>query len=189
MSQLSSKLIWIDMEMSGLDPETDVILEIATVVTDNELTLVAKGPSLVLSQPAELFDKMDDWNQKHHTESGLWQKVQESTISLAEAEKTTLDFIRQHTEVGQSPLCGNSIHQDRRFICKYMPLIEAQLSYRIVDVSTVKELAARFGLLAKVKESFTKKNGHRAMDDILESIEELRFYRRHIFGLTDEATD
>lgn len=181
MSKPDSKLIWIDMEMSGLDPAVDVILEIATIVTDNELNLVATGPSLVLNQPAALFEQMDEWNQTHHTESGLWQKVLDSKVTLAEAEQQTLDFIKEHSEEKHSPLCGNSIHQDRRFITKYMPKIDDYLSYRLIDVSSIKEVVTRWGLLDKVEATLIKKNGHRALDDILESVEELKFYREHIF--------
>lgn len=184
MSKPGSNLIWIDMEMSGLRPEENVILEIATVVTDNALTIIDQGPAVVLSQPAELFDTMDDWNQKHHTESGLWQKVLDSKVTLAEAEQQTLDFIKEHSEEKHSPLCGNSIHQDRRFITKYMPKIDDYLSYRLVDVSSIKEVVTRWGLLDKVEATLIKKNGHRALDDILESVEELKFYRQHIFPPT-----
>lgn len=177
----------MDMEMSGLNPESDVILEVATIVTDNALNTIAQGPALVIGHPPELFDSMDDWNQKHHTESGLWQKVCDSKITLAEAEQQTLAFIKAHSEAGHSPLCGNSIYQDKRFITKYMPLVDAHLSYRLIDVSTVKELVTRWDLAANIGATFTKKNGHRALDDILESVEELRFYRQHIFSLEDQG--
>lgn len=169
------------MEMSGLDPAVDVILEIATIITDNNLNLIAKGPELVLSQPAALFDRMDEWNQTHHTDSGLWQKVLDSTVTVEEAEAQTLAFIKEHSEDKHSPLCGNSIHQDRRFLHRYMPRIDDYLSYRLIDVSSIKEVITRWGLMANITATLTKKNGHRAMDDILESVEELKFYREHIF--------
>lgn len=167
------------MEMSGLDPEKDVILEIATLVTDNDLNIVATGPSLVIHREASLFSTMDDWNRSHHTKSGLWDAVLKSTIDEREAEKQTIEFIKEHTKPKESPLCGNSIWQDRRFLARYMPSIDEHLHYRLVDVSTIKELAQ--GWYPTSEKFKVKKGSHRAMDDIVESIEELRFYRDNFF--------
>lgn len=171
-------LIWIDMEMSGLDPETCHVLEIATIVTDAELQIVAEGPDLVVHQPDEVLDAMDEWNTTHHGQSGLTQAVKDSKISLAQAEQQTLEFLREHCPAGKSPLCGNSIGQDRRFIVKYMPALSDFLHYRSVDVSTIKELARRW---YPALEAPPKREAHRALDDIKESIEELRFYRASVF--------
>lgn len=167
--------------MSGLNPITDVILEIATIVTDSELNIVASAEPIVLQQPAKLFETMDDWNQKHHMESGLWQKTQESRISLYQAEQNTLDFLKNYTEHNTSPLCGNSIYQDKRFIAQYMPLLNQHLNYRLIDVSSIKELVKRWDLGGQITKRIEKKNNHRALDDIIESIEELRIYKEHIF--------
>jgi oligoribonuclease len=179
---MASNLIWMDLEMTGLDPERHVIIEMATVVTDGELNLIAEGPCLALSQPEAKLAEMDDWNVKHHTESGLLKRVRESLVSPDEAEAVTLAFLEKHTERGQSPLCGNTIWQDRRFLVRYMPALESHLHYRMVDVSTVKELVRRWrpDLVA----SFTKRNEHLALSDIRESIDELRFYRDRFFQLT-----
>lgn len=173
-----TKLVWMDLEMTGLDPDRDLIIEMATLVTDADLNVVAEGPEIVIRQDAALFDKMDDWNKEHHTKSGLWEKVVNSSVELAEAEKATLAFVQKHTGVRESPLCGNSIWQDRRFLARHMPGLEAHLHYRLVDVSTIKELASRWYPTTK----FVKKKGaHRALDDIRESIDELRFYRANVF--------
>jgi oligoribonuclease len=164
--------------MTGLDPERDTIIEIATLVTDSELNIVAEGPELVIHQDPSRFDAMDDWNKEHHTKSGLWQKVVDSKVSLAEAEALTLAFLKQHVGVKESPLAGNSVWQDRRFLLRYMPSIDAHLHYRLVDVSTVKELASRW--YPNVK--FAKPKGaHRALDDVRESLDELKFYRETFF--------
>ncbi len=171
-------LIWIDMEMSGLDPETCHVLEIATIVTNGDLEIVAEGPDLVVHQPDEVLDAMDEWNTTHHGESGLTQAVKDSKISVAEAEAQTIAFLRQHCPEGKSPLCGNSIGQDRRFIVKYMPALSDFLHYRSVDVSTIKELARRW---YPALEAPPKSEAHRALDDIKESIEELRFYKNAVF--------
>jgi oligoribonuclease len=174
----SGRLVWMDLEMTGLDPERDTIIEMATLVTDAELNVVAEGPELVIHQAAAMFDRMDDWNREHHTKSGLWAKVVASDITLAEAERQTLEFVAKHVGPRESPLCGNSVWQDRRFLVKYMRSLEAYLHYRLVDVSSVKELATRWYPGTK----FTKKKGaHRALDDIRESIDELRFYREAFF--------
>jgi oligoribonuclease len=171
-------LVWIDLEMSGLDPDTCRILEIATLVTDDQLNVVAEGPDLVIHQPDEVLAAMDEWCTSHHGASGLTDAVRASTISLAEAERRTLAFIEPYTKAGASPLCGNSVWQDRRFLAKYMPELDAYLHYRLVDVSTLKELARRWfpGIKAP-----TKGDAHRALDDIRESIAELAFYREHLF--------
>ena len=144
MADYSENLVWIDLEMTGLDPEQDRIIEIATIITDSELNILAEGPSLVVHQVAEVMAGMDEWNVSHHTESGLVERVSNSTLSEAAAEAETLAFVEQYVGPGQSPLCGNTIGQDRRFLCRYMPDLEAYLHYRNIDVSTVKELAVRW---------------------------------------------
>jgi oligoribonuclease len=171
-------LIWIDLEMSGLDPEKCVILEVACVVTDGELKEQGEGVDLVVSQPDAVLDAMDDWCTRHHGQSGLTAAVKASIISLREAEQRTLDYLRRFTNKGQSPLCGSSVSHDRRFIDKYMPDLSAWLHYRTVDVSTVKELVKRWYPETTLP---SKKNTHRALDDIRESIEELRFYKANAF--------
>ena len=164
--------------MSGLDPDTCHILEIATIVTDAELNVVAEGPDLVVHQPEPVLEAMDEWCTKHHGESGLTEQVRASTLSVAEAEAQTLAFLQEHTERRASPLCGNSIWQDRRFIAKYMPALDAHLHYRLVDVSTIKELARRW---YPTLEAPPKAESHRALGDIRESIAELAFYRTQLF--------
>ena len=171
-------LIWIDMEMSGLDPETCHVLEIATIITDAQLQVIAEGPDLVVHQPDAVLDAMDEWNTQHHGDSGLTAAVRASKISVAEAERQTLAFLREHCTPRASPLCGNSIGQDRRFIVKYMPELSEFLHYRNVDVSTIKELARRWYPEAPPVE---KSEAHRALDDIRESIAELAHYRAHVF--------
>ncbi len=174
----ASCLVWMDLEMTGLDPDRDKILEIATLVTDADLRVIADGPELIIHQDPALFDRMDDWNKEHHGKSGLWAKAVSSQVSQAEAEQRTLSFLKAHTGPKESPLCGNSIWQDRRFLARHMPELEAYLHYRLVDVSTIKELAARWYPNAR----FAKKKGaHRALDDIRESLGELKFYRDHLF--------
>ena len=174
---MSAHLVWMDLEMSGLDPERDVIIEIATIVTDAELNVVAEGPALAVHQPESVIAAMDEWNQTHHSASGLIERVRRSPISALEAEAQTLAFLERHVERNASPLCGNTIWQDRRFLVRYMPVLEGFLHYRNIDVSTLKELARRWRpeLLA----GFTKQNSHTALADIRESIEELRYYRTH----------
>ncbi len=171
-------LVWIDMEMSGLFPATCRILEIATIVTDGDLNVVAEGPDLVVHQPDAVLEAMDEWNREHHGASGLAEAVRKSTISVAEAERRTLDFLKQHCTPGESPLCGNSVGQDRLFLARYMPELEAFLNYRIVDVSSVKEVVLRWYPALEIP---TKREAHRALEDIHESIEELRFYREKVF--------
>ncbi len=173
-------LVWMDLEMSGLDPERERILEIATVITDGNLELIASGPELVVHQKQELLDAMDAWNKEHHTKSGLVERVQKSDVAEVQAEKQTLEFLQAYCPPRAVPLAGSSIHQDRRFLQKYMPQLESYLHYRNVDVSTVKELVRRW--YPKVLASRPKKeNKHRAVDDIKESIEELREYRTRVF--------
>lgn len=174
-------LVWIDLEMTGLDPEVDRILEIATILTDSDLNIVAEGPLLYVKQSDAVLDGMDEWNTTHHTESGLVEAVRTQGVSESEAEQATLSFLQEHVAPNSSPLCGNSIGQDRRFLVKYMPTLENFLHYRNLDVSTIKELANRWR--PDVSASMKKENTHRALDDIKESIEELRHYREHFFRL------
>jgi oligoribonuclease len=177
----SDVLVWLDMEMTGLDPDRERIIEIATILTDGQLTEIAVGPELVIHQPDEILAAMDDWNTKHHGSSGLTQRVKESQITDADAEAQTIAFINAHVSAKERPvLAGNSIHQDRRFIRRYMPALEKRLHYRMVDVSTVKELARRWYPQATAKQP-PKKDTHRALDDVRESIDELRFYRGQVF--------
>ena len=177
MSQDSSRLIWLDLEMTGLDPDTDAIIEIATVVTDKDLNILAEGPVLAIHQEESVLAAMDDWNQTHHGQSGLIERVRSSSIDEAEAERQTLEFLKRWVPENCSPMCGNSIGQDRRFLYRSMKKLEAFFHYRNLDVSTLKELAARWA--PDVKDGFSKKEAHRALDDIIESIEELRYYREH----------
>jgi oligoribonuclease len=175
-----SNLVWIDMEMSGLNPDEDKILEVATIVTDAELNVIATGPTLVISQPAELFDSMDDWNKLHHSKSGLWDSVQKSNLEVQAAEDIILDFLAPYTVKGKNPLCGNSIAQDRMFIFKYMKRLHEFLHYRMIDVSSFKEVVKRW--CGEKALSPAKQNKHRALDDIMESIEELKFYKKQYFS-------
>lgn len=176
-----TNLVWIDLEMTGLDPEKERIIEIATIVTDSDLNTVAEGPVLAVHQPDSLLDAMDEWCTKTHGENGLTERVRASSVSERDAELETLRFLEQHLEKGQSPLCGNSIGQDRRFLVKYMPELEAFFHYRNLDVSTLKELAMRWK--PSILADFSKKNTHLALDDIRESIEELRFYRERFLDV------
>ena len=177
MAQDLQHLIWIDLEMTGLNPDSDLIIEIATVVTDKDLNIVAQGPVLAVHQSDDALAAMDDWNQKHHGDSGLIDRVKASTINDAEAERLTIEFLKQWVPENTSPICGNSIGQDRRFLYRFMPKLEAYFHYRNIDVSTLKELAARWA--PQVKEGFNKESTHQALQDIIESIEELRYYREH----------
>jgi len=177
MTQDSQHLIWIDLEMTGLNPDTDLIIEIATIVTDKNLNIVAQGPVLALHQSDEALAAMDEWNQTHHGQSGLIDRVKASTINNAEAEQLTIEFLKLWVPENSSPICGNSIGQDRRFLYRYMPKLEAYFHYRSIDVSTIKELAARWA--PEVKDGFIKESTHQALDDIIESLEELRYYREH----------
>jgi len=177
MSKNAENLIWIDLEMTGLYPENDVIIEIATIVTDKNLNILAQGPVFAIHQSDETLAAMDDWNQEHHGKSGLIERVRASTVTKEQAEKATVDFINQWVDAGQSPICGNSVWQDRRFLTRYMPTLEAFFHYRCIDVSTFKELAAHW--CPEIKDGFSKESTHQALDDIIESIEELRYYREH----------
>lgn len=175
-------IVWMDLEMSGLDPEVERILELAVLVTDSNLDVVAEGPELVIHQPDALLDAMDEWNTTHHGASGLTDRVRASTLGEAEAEAQVLEFLKEHCDPRTAPLAGNSIWQDRRFLGRYMPTLEGYLHHRIIDVSSVKELAYRWN--PRILEGApTKREAHRALDDIVESIEELRYYRRTFFAL------
>lgn len=177
MAQDAQHLIWIDLEMTGLNPETDLIIEIATIVTDKDLNILAQGPVIAVHQSDEALAAMDDWNQLHHGQSGLIERVKASRIDDAEAERLTIEFLKDWVPANTSPICGNSIGQDRRFLVRYMPKLEAYFHYRNLDVSTLKELAARWA--PALKDGFKKQTKHQALDDIIESIEELRYYREH----------
>jgi oligoribonuclease len=182
MAEYSENLIWMDLEMTGLDPEVERILEIATIVTDSRLNIIEEGPVLCVRQGEKLLAAMDDWNREHHATSGLVQRVRAEGVSEKEAQDATLAFVQQYVKPGEAPLCGNSVGQDRRFLVRYMPELEAYLHYRNLDVSTVKELALRWR--PDVAAGFQKTGTHRALDDIKESIEELRYYREHFFSLS-----
>lgn len=175
MSKSESNLIWIDLEMTGLDPFRDYILEIATIITDPHLQVLAEGPVIAIRQDEEVLAAMDEWNREHHGRSGLIDRSITSLYSEADAEAATLDFIAKYVPAGASPLCGNSICQDRRFLARWMPKLEAYCHYRNLDVSTLKILAQRWA--PKVADGFKKESKHQALDDIRESIDELRYYR------------
>ena len=179
--QNALNLIWIDLEMTGLNPDTDVIIEMATIVTDSDLNVLAEGPTIAIHQSDEILAGMDEWNTRQHGQSGLTQRVRESQISMAEAEAQTLAFLEQWVPKGKSPICGNSICQDRRFLYRHMPQLEAYFHYRNLDVSTVKELAARWA--PKVRDGVKKSSSHLALDDIRDSIAELPHYREHFFKI------
>jgi len=177
MAHDKTPLVWIDMEMSGLVPERDRVLEVAMVVTDAELNVVAEAPVYVVHQPDEVLEAMDSWNRSTHGKSGLVDKVRASTFTEAEVEARLVEFLRPLVPERTAPLCGNTVHQDRRFMVRYLPLLDAYLHYRIVDVSTLKELAKRWR--PDVLAGIAKEGKHEALADIHESIEELRHYRRH----------
>lgn len=181
MTKSNENLVWIDMEMTGLEPDTDKVLEIATVVTDGNLNIVAEGPVLAIHQPDEVLDNMDPWCVETHGKTGLTDRCRKSTISEEDAIEQTLAFLRLHVPQGVSPLCGNSIGQDRRFMHKHMSGLETYFHYRNIDVSTIKELVRRWK--PEVLDGFTKKGTHLALDDIRESIAELAYYRQHIFTI------
>jgi oligoribonuclease len=172
-------LIWIDLEMTGLNPDRDRIIEIATVVTDKDLEVLAEGPVLAIHQDDDVLSGMDEWNTSHHTDSGLVRRVQESSVDEAEAERRTIEFLRRHVEPGASPMCGNSICQDRRFMARLMPDLEGYFHYRNLDVSTLKELARRW--YPEIAAGFYKESRHVALNDIHDSIDELRYYRSRMF--------
>lgn len=177
MAANDNRLVWLDMEMTGLDPEKERIIEVAVVVTEPDLAVVAEGPVLVIHQPDSLLAAMDSWNQATHGRSGLIDKVRASTLTEAQAEDILLDFLSRHVPAGKSPLCGNTISQDRRFMVRYMPRLEAFFHYRNLDVSTLKELCRRWK--PEIYKGFEKKSRHEALADIYESIAELKYYREH----------
>jgi oligoribonuclease len=180
------RLIWVDLEMTGLDPDSDSVLEIATIVTDADLNELAEGPVYAIRHSLATLQAMDDWNTEHHTASGLWGRVLEQGVPMQQAEQGTLAFLREWTQPGTSPMCGNSICQDRRFMYRHMPELQDWFHYRNLDVSTIKELAARWA--PETMLGFTKQNRHEALADIRESIDELRHYRKHMGDLAGLGT-
>ncbi|XP_032431561.1 small fragment nuclease [Xiphophorus hellerii] len=182
---MSHRMVWVDLEMTGLDVEKDQIIEMACIITDSDLNIIAEGPSMIINQPDELLDGMSDWCKEHHGKSGLIQAVQNSKMTLEQAEYEFLSFVRQHTPPGQCPLAGNSVHADKRFLDKYMPQFMYHLHYRIIDVSTIKELCRRW-FPEEFKMAPHKSATHRALDDIKESIKELQYYRACIFKAPSE---
>ncbi|WP_392565968.1 oligoribonuclease [Utexia brackfieldae] len=172
-----NNLVWVDLEMTGLNPDNDRIIEIATIVTDSDLNILAEGPVFAIRQSAEQLAKMDEWNVTTHTQTGLVDRVKQSLISEQDAEQRTIEFLKQWVPENCSPICGNSIGQDRRFLYRYMPKLEAYFHYRYLDVSTLKELAKRWK--PEILAGFTKKGTHQALDDIKDSIAELAYYRQH----------
>jgi oligoribonuclease len=179
MSDRKANLIWIDLEMTGLNTFEDQIIEIATIVTDSQLNLVAEGPALAIHQPDSVLAAMDEWNTRQHGQSGLTQRVRDSRLSVGDAERMTLEFLAKHVEPKASPMCGNSICQDRRFMARLMPELEAFFHYRNLDVSSVKELGTRWA--PAVMAGFKKESTHLALNDIRDSIDELRYYREKLF--------
>ena len=182
MSYAADNLIWIDLEMTGLVPEKDVIIEIATIVTNADIEILAEGPVMAIHQDDEYLDAMDEWNTRQHGESGLTERVRASRFSITEAEKKTIEFLREHVPAKASPMCGNSICQDRRFLYKYMPELVEYFHYRNLDVSTLKELARRW---APRLPAFEKNSSHLALQDIRDSIAELKHYREHFLKTPD----
>ncbi len=177
MPQDPTHLIWLDMEMTGLNPDGDRIIEVAMIITDSQLNVVAESPVIAVHQPDSVLDAMDDWNKNTHGKSGLVARVKASSVSETQAEQVLLDFLQQHVPAGKSPMCGNTICQDRRFMARWMPRLEAYFHYRNLDVSTLKELCKRWR--PDIAKGVVKKGKHEALADILESIEELRYYREH----------
>ena len=176
-----SNMIWIDLEMTGLDTQRDYIIEIASIVTDKNLNIIDEGPNLAINQPDEILNSMDQWNTNHHNSSGLTEKVKESNITESIAEKQTIEFLSKYVPKGVAPLCGNTICQDRRFLARCMPLLESFCHYRSIDVTSIRELGKRWYF--EDIDNFQKNSNHRALDDIRDSIEELRYYRKKIFKL------
>lgn len=181
MSFNENNLVWLDLEMTGLDPDTDKVLEIATIVTDSELNIIAEGPVFAIHQPDEVLDNMDEWCVNQHGKSGLTQRCRDSNTTIEEAQKRTIEFLQQYVPAGKSPMCGNSINQDRRFMFVHMQELEAFFHYRNLDVSTVKELARRWR--PELVSDYKKKGTHLALEDIHESIEELSRYKQDFFKL------
>lgn len=174
-----NNLVWIDLEMTGLNPDHDKIIEIATIVTDSELTILAEGPQFIIHQSDEVMDSMNEWCIEHHGKSGLTERVKASKVSCEQAQQATLDFLKAWVPAGAAPLCGNSIGQDRRFLVKYMPVLEAFFHYRNIDVSTIKELGRRWA--PEMVAAHSKTGTHLALQDIKESISELQHYQQHFF--------
>lgn len=183
MPQDNNALIWIDLEMTGLEPDTDRIIEVATIVTDANLNVLAEGPVLAVHQTNDVLAGMDEWNTRTHGGTGLTERVKASGLSEPDAEQQTIDFLKQYIPKGKSPMCGNSICQDRRFLVRTMPELEAFFHYRNLDVSSFKEVIKRWR--PNLLKGFSKKNTHKALDDIRESIEELKYYREHFLKLED----
>ncbi|KFZ36013.1 oligoribonuclease [Shewanella mangrovi] len=181
MAANAENLIWVDLEMTGLEPATDRVIEIATIVTDKDLNILAEGPVIAIHQLDEVLAAMDDWNQQHHGASGLIDRVRASSYSEQDAIRETIAFLEQYVPKGKSPMCGNSIGQDRRFLNKYMPELEDYFHYRNLDVSTIKELVSRWQ--PEIMQEFKKQNTHQALDDIRESVAELQFYRERVFKI------
>ena len=181
MAQDPNNLIWIDMEMSGLSPDNDRVLEVAIVITDSQLNVVAEGPVKVVHQADDVFDRMDSWNKSTHKKSGLIDRVRASTLAEAEVEMLAIEFLKPHVPASTSPMCGNSICQDRRFLARSMPRLESFFHYRNLDVSTLKELVKRWK--PEVTKGFSKEGKHQALADIYDSLEELRYYRRTVFNI------
>ena len=179
---MPATLVWMDLEMTGLDPETDTIIEIATIITDDHLEVVEEGPVFAIAQPESVLAAMDDWNTRTHTESGLVDRIRKEGVTMADAEAATLSFVQRHVAERAAPLCGNTIWQDRRFLVRYMAQLEAWLHYRNIDVSTIKELAQRWR--PEVASGHRKRNAHTALSDIRESIDELKYYRANFFSMS-----
>ena len=182
---MSAHLVWIDLEMTGLNPEHDRIIEMATIITDGDLNVIAEGPVLAIRQEQALLDGMDEWNQTHHSASGLLDRIAREGVAEIEAEAQTLSFIEDHVAPNTAPLCGNTIWQDRRFLSRYMKTLEGYLHYRMIDVSSIKELAKRWH--PQIASGVVNTNQHTALADIRESIEELRYYRAHLFVQEDAS--
>lgn len=186
MSFNNSNLIWIDLEMTGLDTQNDAIIEIATVVTDKELNVLAEGPVFAIFQSEKVMEGMDNWNTRQHGESGLTDRVRESTVDYALAERQTIEFLQNFVEKRKSPMCGNSICQDRRFLARLMPELEEYFHYRNLDVSTLKELSARWN--PEISKGLKKQSRHLALDDVYDSIDELKYYRTMLFSTPEEVS-
>lgn len=180
MTYSTNNLIWVDLEMTGLDPEKERIIEMAMIVTDTQLNVLAEGPVIAIHQSDELLNAMDAWNTKQHNSSGLVTRVKESKVTEAEAEAMMLQFLKQHVPAGKSPMCGNTVYQDRRFLSRYMPELEKYFHYRLLDVSTLKELALRWA--PEVYAGVKKESKHLALEDIRESIEEMKYYRTYLLN-------